>query len=290
MLLATMGDPGGVGMLRPGATLGPFTLERLLGEGGTGIVFQARKGPGEGPVALKVLKGRYLADDEHRRRFEHEFRAAREVRHPHLVGCLEAGEIDGWLYIVQGYVAGVSLAARLESRGPLDLHGILGIAEDVGGALQALHDAGLVHRDVKPSNILLDGDERAYLSDFTLVKGPRYTALTRQGQMVGTVEYLAPERLRGQQASGASDIYAFGCVIYECIVGHPPFHGMGLIQLGMAHLNEEPSDPCLERPELPARLSRPVLEALAKDPAKRPPSATVFVDLLRMAAGDRAGT
>ena len=141
-----------------------------------------------------------------------------------------------------------------------------------------------MHRDIKTSNILLDEQGTALLTDFGLAKGRAYTALTKPGQVLGTLDYLAPELIRGEQATAASDIYAFGCVVYECVAGKPPFGHKTVFEVGVAHLEEEPADPGAGRRDWSPALSRPVLQALAKDPALRPPTATAFATMLQVAA------
>jgi len=274
----------GVGTeLEPGAQLGPYRLEAPLGEGAMGVVYRATRRDGS-VVALKVLKERLSGDETFRRRFVHEARAARHVEHEHLVPVLDAGEADGRSYIASAYVAGRSLAERLEQEGQLSLDGVLQLVAEVGTALDALHREGLIHRDVKPSNLLLDVHGRAAITDFGLAKGPAYTVLTKPGQVMGTLDYLAPELIRGEQAAPASDIYALGCLMYECVTGAPPFGGKSLFELGTAHLSEDPPDPLELRPALPASVSWALLRALEKEPARRPPTATAYASLLNVAA------
>src|SRR6267142_1774680 len=266
-----------------GDSVGPYRIEARLGEGAVGVVFRARE-PGGDVVALKLLKQRLGDDETFRARFVHEARAARHVEHDHLVPVLDAGEAAGTSFIVAGYVAGGSLEDRLRSEGPLELGEVLRLAAEIGTGLDALHREGLVHRDIKPSNVMLYEDGRAAITDFGLAKGPAYTVLTKPGQVMGTLDYLAPELIRGEHAAPASDIYALGCVMYECVTGAPPFGGRSLFELGTAHLNEEPPDPRELRPDLPASASWALLRALAKDPALRPPTATAYGSLLHVAA------
>lgn len=264
--------------------LGPYRLEEVLGEGGMGIVFRAVREPDGENVALKVLKRAFVEDETFRRRFAHEARAAQEVSHRHLVPILEAGEIGGRQYLAVAYVRGRSLAQRIGDSGPLPVDLALGVAAGVGSGLDALHDRGLVHRDVKPANVLLDETGTALLTDFGLAKGRAYTVLTRAGQVMGTLDYLAPELIKGEKATTATDIYALGCVVFECLVGSPPFGGKAMYEVGIAHLEEEPPDPSLLRPELPTSLGWAVLQALQKDPARRPTSATAYAMMVRVGA------
>jgi len=267
-----------------GGRLGPYRLDARLGEGATGVVFRAVREPGGAVVALKVLRRALAADDLYRRRFGHEARAAAEVDHPHLARVLEAGEAEGLLYLAVAYVEGGSLADRLATGGPLPLPDLLRLAAEVGAALDALHARGLVHRDVKPSNVLLDRAGSAVLGDFGLAKGLAYTVLTRPGQVLGTLDYLAPELIRGLPAGPASDLYALGCVVFECLAGAPPFAGRSLLEVGVAHLQEEPPDAAAGRADLPPMLSWAVSQALRKDPGRRPTTATAFARMLRVAA------
>ena len=283
--------PPGAG-LRGGDRVGRYRVEARLGDGATGVVYRAVREPDGLVVALKVLRAELYADATYRRRFAHEARAAAEVEHRHLVRVLEAGEAGGRSYLATQYVAGQTLAARLDAEGGLPLDQILRLASELGAALDALHGAGLVHRDVKPSNVMLDRDGAAMLGDFGLAKGRAYTVLTRPGALVGTLDYLAPEIIGGAPAGPASDLYALGCLVFECMAGVPPFADRTGLQVGMAHLRDEPPDPGADRADLPPMLGWAVRRALAKDPNRRPHSAGAFAHMLRMAAnpeGDQAG-
>ena len=273
----------GEGELVPGNKLGGYRLESILGEGAVGVVFLATREADGAVVALKVLKRQLSRDEVYRRRFVHEARVAAEVEHKHLVPILDAGEAEGRSYLAVQYVAGRSLEERIRDEGPLPLDEILKVAAQAGSGLDALHNQGLVHRDVKSSNIMLNEQGDAALTDFGLAKGPAYTVLTRPGQVMGTLDYMAPELIQGAPATGASDLYAFGCVIYECISGSPPFAHKSMLQVGLAHLGEEPPDPLASRPDLPKELSWATLQALAKEPERRPPTATAYGHMLRVA-------
>ena len=234
-----------------GDAVGPYRIEAVLGEGGMGQVFRAAHEQTGALVALKLLKPEFAGDQALIRRLLREGRAARTVEHRHLVGLLAAGEADGQHYLALELVPGQSVAERIDAEGPLPLDDIVRLAAEVGAGLDALHRAGIVHRDVKPSNVLLDGEGAARLTDFGLAKGHDYSALTLPGQMLGTIDYLAPELIRGDEPTAGSDIYAFGCLVYACVAGQPPFAGRGMLQIGVGHLDEEPPDPCVQRSDAP---------------------------------------
>ncbi len=257
--------------------LGDYELEAELGQGATGVVYRARSRDGD-LVALKLLGQAFAGDDAFRVRFMRELRIAKEVRHRHLVSILDAGEADGRPYLVLELLTGGSLADRLRPH-PLPLEGMLRLVAEIGAGLDALHRQGIVHRDVKPSNIMFRDDGSAALTDFGLAKGAAYTVLTRPGQVLGTLDYLAPELVRGKEATPASDLYALGCVAFECLAGRPPFADRSLFGVGAAHLADEPPDP-----PAPPEVSWTLLRALEKDPAARPPTSTTYAHLLVAAA------
>ena len=265
--------------LESGDRLGEYRLESLLGEGGMGLVFKAVGADGK-VVALKVLRRELGEDEVFRDRFGQEARAAAEVHHPNLVPILGQGEADGRNYLVVRYAEGGSLDDRLRETGTLTVDETLGLVEQLALGLDALHASGLVHRDVKASNVVFDGEGTPMLTDFGLAKGRSYTLLTRPGQVLGTAEYLAPELVKGQRATPATDVYALGCMIYECLTGKTPFAHKTLVQIGLAHLDDVPPDPSADRPEVGPELGQAVLVALEKDPDRRPQSAGAYASLL----------
>jgi serine/threonine protein kinase len=275
--------------LGAGDALGPYEIDAVLGEGGMGQVFRARNRESGEIVALKVIKPALVADEKSARRFLHEARAAKAVHNPHLVGVVDAGEADGRRYLAMRYVSGRSVDAVLADEGPFSIADTVRITTHVAAGLDALHAAGIVHRDIKASNIMLDEDGSASVTDFGLAKGSDYSALTTAGQSVGTIDYIAPEIIRGEKPSAASDLYSLGCVVFECLTGSTPFGGRGMLRVGMAHLDEAPADPCADRGDAPPGLGDAVNAALAKEPAARPTTATAYAQMLAVAARSDSG-
>ena len=271
--------------LGPDTVIGGYRLEHKLGEGAMGVVYLASPVAGGDPVAIKVLKRDLAVDDVYRHRFEHEVRAARGVSHPAVVPVLDAGEDGERHYLVMAYFPGRTLRQRITDEGPFEPDALVAMISQIAGALDALHAAGLIHRDVKPSNILIDDGGTAALTDFGIARGHAYTVLTRPGQVLGTLDYMAPEIIRGDAASTSSDIYALGCVCYECATGEAPFAHKSAFQVGVAHLSESPPDPRERRPDLPPGLSRAILKALLKEPDRRPATCLAYADLLKTVLG-----
>jgi serine/threonine protein kinase len=270
-------------VLKPGETCGPYRVESLLGEGGMGLVYRA-VGPSGETVALKLVKGEIAKDDVFRRRFDREARTAARVGHPNVVPVVATGEHDGIPYMAQQYITGGSLETRIKTDGKLALGLTLDICTQVADGLDAMHAEGLIHRDVKPANILLDETDKAYITDFGLMKDREASVLTRPGQALGSMDYMAPEQIRGDEVTAQSDVYALGCVVYECLVGRPPFADRQGMRILWAHLQDEPPDPRAGRPELSEDVAWALLRALEKEADRRPATATAYAHMVRIAA------
>jgi serine/threonine protein kinase len=267
-----------------GDFVGPYRVQAMLGEGGMGRVYRAVAPDGE-IVALKVVKAQLARDDVFRRRFEREAGAAARVAHPNVVPVIDRGEHEGVPYMAQKFITGGSLEDKIKREGKLSLREAVELCTQVADGLDALHAVGLIHRDVKPGNVLLDADGRAYITDFGLMKDRTASVLTRPGQALGSMDYMAPEQIRGEDVTAQSDVYALGCMMFECLTGHPPFADRQGMRILWAHLQEEAPDPCTGRSDLPSDVGWAVTRALAKEPEKRPPTATAYAHMVRMAAG-----
>jgi serine/threonine protein kinase len=262
---------------------GDYVINGLLGEGGMGKVYDAT-GPDGKRVALKLVKDDYARDETFRRRFRREARIAQTIDHPNVVPVIATGEHDGIPYMAQRFIDGMSLEQKLKRDGPLEVPYALHMCADVAAGLEALWAAGMVHRDVKPGNILLDRDDRAYITDFGLAKDTQGSLLTLPGQALGSMDYMAPEQIRGETLGAAADVYALGCVMHESLCGKPPFAEVQGMRILWAHLQEEPPDPCRLRSELSPEFARTMRVALEKDPEKRPASAGEYARMLAAAA------
>jgi len=268
---------------RPGDSLGPYRISRVIGRGRMGVVFEGTA-DGQEPVALKVVTTELSQDEVFLRRFRREVKAAQRISHPNVVPVLAHGEEGGLPYLVQRLIPGGSLADRIAVRGPLELDYTVGLLRAAAEGIDALHAAGLVHRDIKPANILLDGDT-PYVSDFGLAKDSQASNLTRPGQALGSLDYMSPEQIRGEDVSPATDVYALGCVMWECLTGAPPFGGRPSMRVLFAHLQEPPPDLSSARPGVSASVARAVIRALEKEPDDRPAGAAAYVAGVARAAG-----
>jgi serine/threonine protein kinase len=269
---------------RLGTRIGRYRVDSLLGVGSLGELYRATAPDGRA-VALRVLDRRFASDETFRRRLLREIRIAQTVESPHLVSVLEVGEHEGVPYIAQLLIDGRSLDDRLHREGTLDVATTIQICAQIADALEALWRAGIVHRDVKPANILLDRAENAFLTDFGLAKDTQANALTMPGQALGSMDYMAPEQVRGEQVTAATDIYGLGCVIFECLEGRAPFADRQGMRVLWAQLQQEPPDPGAARDDVSPALARAVKLALRKDPAERPQSASDYTRALSQAAG-----
>jgi ABC-type branched-subunit amino acid transport system substrate-binding protein/DNA-binding beta-propeller fold protein YncE len=247
----------------PGSTFAGYRVESLLGRGGMGVVYRATDLSLDRPVALKLIAPELAEDERFRARFLREPRLAAALDHPHVVPIHEAGEHDGQLYLAMRFVEGSDLKSILEREGKLGPERALPLLTQIADALDAAHRRGLVHRDVKPANVLVDDDRHAYLTDFGISK-QLGRGSTDTGQMVGTLDYLAPEQIRGERVDGRADCYALACVLYECLAGKPPFRRETEAQTMWAHMHDPP-------PRLAAEpwLDPVLAKALAKDPGER---------------------
>jgi serine/threonine protein kinase len=269
--------------LEPGHEIGRYRIVRRIGEGGMGVVYECSQAAEPQAVALKLLRPELAQNEAYRRRFQHEVRAAREVTHPGLVPIIDAGETAGYHFLAMPYIGPRTLKDLIHDEKRLSLSRTLAIASNLGPALDAVHERGLLHRDIKSSNVLLAGpDDTPMLSDFGVAKGVGYTVLTRTGLMVGTLDYLAPELIRGEPATPASDVYAFACLVYECLAGAPPFSSRSIFEVGYAHLHDPPASLLGHVEGTSSELDRAMLRGLEKDPARRPHLAGAYADMLRI--------
>src|ERR1700733_3170256 len=276
--------------LRPGSLVAGYRLEAQVGAGGMAVVFRARDERLGRLVALKVLVPALAADPGFRRRFIAESRAAAAVDDPHIIPIYEAGEAAGALFIAMRFVGGGDLRHVLAREGALTPGRAAWFISPVASALDAAHRAGLVHRDVKPANILVDAREdrpdHVYLSDFGVSKGATASvSLTGAGNFLGTPDYSAPEQIQGQAVDGRTDQYALACVAYQLLTGSAPFErdqGMAVL---LAHLSELPPSLAARRPDLPAAADLVLARGLAKVPEKRFGSCAAFAGALRGALG-----
>jgi serine/threonine protein kinase len=247
-----------------GDDLAGYRIHALAGRGGMGVVFRAEHLHLGRLVALKVLTADLAHNRRFRERFIREARTTARLDHPNIVPVFDAGEADGLLYIAMKYIDGVDLGELIDAEGRLSPQRTVDLLTDIADALDVAHSAGLMHRDVKPGNVLVD-NRRPYLTDFGLTERiSARAALTAAGPTVGTAAYLAPEQIRGQDVDARSDIYALGCVLYECLTGNVPFVRNSEMAVLWAHLEQEPEPPSRRVDGLPAALDAVFATALAK--------------------------
>jgi predicted Ser/Thr protein kinase len=254
-----------------------YELEELVGSGGMSSVFRARDRLLDRHVALKVLHDHFVDDGESVERFRREARAVAQLSHPNIVTVIDRGESDGKQFIVFEYIDGRSLKELLDSEGPLAVDEALDVALGIARALAFAHQHGLVHRDVKPQNVLLNGDGRPKVTDFGIARSLDIEkGVTQTGTVLGTSNYIAPEQASGQRVDAHTDVYSLGVVLFELLTGEVPFEGENFVAVAMKHINEPAPSLLDRRGDVPPRLAAAVDRALAKDPHDRFPSMDAF--------------
>jgi serine/threonine protein kinase len=263
-------------VLAVGTEIAGYRVEAFISRGGMAVVYRAQDRRLGRRVALKLLAPELSQDERFQQRFLRESRLAASLDHPNIIPVYEAGEANGLLYIVMRYVEGSDLKDLLEREGPLDLARTTSILRQVGAALDAAHARGLVHRDVKPGNILIasgtgrEDPDHVYLTDFGLTKrSSSLSGQTTSGRFIGTTDYVAPEQIGGKPVDARTDIYSLGCVLYQCLTGDPPFGREDEAAMLWAHLSEYPPPVSARRPGLPTGLDTVVAKAMAKAPEDR---------------------
>jgi YVTN family beta-propeller protein len=271
-----------------GTRLGGYLLGDVIGRGGMGVVYRATHIHLGRAVALKVLAPELSGSSDFRERFLRESRLAASLDHPNVVTVYDAGDSEGTLYIAMRYVEGIDLAKFLRREGPLQPATALAMLDQVAAALDAAHSRGLIHRDVKPANVLI-ASGRCYLTDFGLTKRVSESqvsaGLTKTGQILGTVDYVAPEQIEGRELDGRADVYALACMLHECLTGSVPFPKDSELAVINAHLRDPPPRPTELRPELPAAIDAVVATGMAKSPEDRYSTCSELIDAARAALG-----
>ncbi|MGZ4425453.1 MAG: protein kinase domain-containing protein [Gaiellaceae bacterium] len=254
-----------------------YELEEVVGHGGMSTVYKAHDSLLERNVALKVLHQQYNEDEDFVERFKHEARSVAQLQHPNIVTVIDRGEEDGRQYIVFEFIDGENLKELVVRKGRLDLRDALEIANEIAHGLAFAHDHGLVHRDVKPQNVLLNGDGRAKVTDFGIARSLDVDhGVTQTGTILGTSNYIAPEQASGQPVDAHTDVYSLGIVLYEMLTGELPFPGESFVAIAMRHI-QEPSPNVLDvRGDIPLRVAEMIDRALEKDPEQRFPTMDAF--------------
>ncbi|CAA9492558.1 MAG: Serine/threonine protein kinase, partial [uncultured Solirubrobacteraceae bacterium] len=273
-------------MLHPGTRVGGYRVDGVLGAGGMGAVYRATQLSLKREVALKILAGELAQDESFRERFRREGEIQASIDHPNIVTIYEAGDIGDNLFIAMRLIRGPALKALILGR-DLDPARTLRILQPIADALDTAHQFGLIHRDVKPQNILVDARDRAFLADFGLTKGAHDSGLTRTGQFVGTIDYISPEQIRGEPATPASDIYALAAVLFECLTGVVPFARPSDAAILFAHITDPPPRLSEQRPELPPALDEVLARGMAKFPSDRHATASELIDEAERAFGGK---
>jgi len=246
-----------------------YELEELVGTGGMSSVFKARDRLLERSVALKILHEHYLSDPDYVERFRREARAVAQLAHPNIVTVIDRGEQDGRQFIVFEYVDGENLKQLVSREGALPVREAVELAVQVARALGYAHERGIVHRDVKPQNVILNEDGRAKVTDFGIARSVDVDGVTQTGTVLGTSDYIAPEQAQGQPVDAHTDVYSLGVVLYELLTGELPFRGEGFVAVAMQHVNEPAPSVLERRGDVPPRLALVIERAMAKRPEDR---------------------
>jgi serine/threonine protein kinase len=264
---------------------GRYRILRRIGSGGMADVYLAEDQELGRNVAIKILNDRHAGDEQFVERFRREAKNAAGLSHPNIVSIYDRGEAEGTYYIAMEHIDGRSVKELILARGPAPVHIAIEYARQILSALRFAHRRGLVHRDIKPHNVLDDGDGRVKVTDFGIARVGA-SQMTEAGSIVGTAQYLSPEQARGAPVDARSDLYSLGIVLYELLTGKVPFTGDSPVEIAMKHLNELPKAPSSLRPEIPRDLDLVILRALAKDPDERYASAEEMdADLARIEQG-----
>jgi serine/threonine protein kinase len=269
-------------VLSPGSTIAGYQVDHVVGAGGIGILYQARQLRLNRPVALKLVDPEVASDAVIRERLRREARTVAALDHPNVVPLYEAGEENGTVYIATRWVEGTELGALIRRDGPMEPARAARIAAQIGSALEVAHEKGLVHRDVKASNVIVTPEDHVYLTDFGLAKrAGTASGLTGMDQMLGTIDYVAPEQIEGNDPDARGDVYGLACVLFEMLTGTPPFGDQkgGMAKM-WAHVNAEPPSVLQRRPEVPPALDEVIRQAMAKAPDARPTAAAFRVAVL----------
>src|SRR3954469_4661820 len=264
---------------------GRYRIERKLGAGGMADVYLAEDQELGRRVAIKILNSRHGNDDQFIERFRREAKNAAALNHPNIVSIYDRGEAEDTYYIAMEFLDGRTLKELIIGRGAAAINGAIEYARQILSGLRFAHRHGIVHRDIKPHNVLVDGDGRVKVTDFGIARAGT-SQMTEAGSIVGTAQYLSPEQARGSGVDQRSDLYSLGIVLYELLTGTVPFSGDTPVEIAMKHLSQTPEPPSVRRPDLPRELDLVVMRALAKDPDDRYQSAEEMdLDLERLSRG-----
>ncbi len=268
-----------------------YELQELVGTGGMSSVYRAHDRLLERTVALKVLHQQYTDDEDYVERFRREARSVAMLSHPNIVAVIDRGEHEGRQFIVFEFVEGENLKRLIERRGPAPVTTALELAMQIARGLSFAHQQGLVHRDVKPQNVLLNGDGQAKVTDFGIARSLDVQhGMTQTGTVLGTSDYIAPEQAQGQRVDEHTDVYSLGVVLYEMLLNEVPFPGENFVAVAMRHINEEPPSIRDRRPDVPARVEAAVHRAMAKDPQTRFQTMAEFCQELEACLAEEQGT